>query len=100
MSDEADGKTRMTINVTIPVELRVKLIELGISPADVAKRALMSAVSKHDKRDRKRNRRLQLEAVQRMDPRVKDSELATSARARRLRRIVSVKDPTVQSDTL
>ena len=89
-------KTRLTINVTIEESLRIKLIELGISPSRVAKRALEHAVAKVERGRRSRERKAGLDAVQKLDPRIRSKDLmSSSTRIRKLRRMASAYEQSI-----
>jgi hypothetical protein len=92
MRELPPGKTRLMISVVITEKLRIRLIELGVSPSGVAKSALLAAVSKHDRIAKRKKREGQLEAVRKFDPRIRWDQLTTSTRARRLRKLAKVQD--------
>jgi len=90
--------TPKKIQVTFDIDesLWEKLLELRVSPAAFAKAALKAEVRKHEVVMAKHERKKQLEAVQRIDHRVTDTNLmSSSSRVRRLRRMASVDEPSV-----
>jgi hypothetical protein len=87
-----------TIQVTFAIDeaLWEKLLELRVSPAAFAKAALRAEVRRHEVAASRKERKKQLEAVRRIDPRVTEAELmSSSSRVRRLRRMASVHEPSV-----
>jgi hypothetical protein len=81
------NKSRLTINVTIDEALRIRITQLGISPASVAKAALKAEVKRVEK-----NRILR--AIQKEDPRVSESDLRkNSVRIQNLKKMASVEEP-------
>jgi hypothetical protein len=94
MSKGPQKKIRLTVN--IDETLWIKTLELHISPVAVAQRAIKAEVSRASEAKRKKERKVQLKAVQALDPRIKDAELKSPAkRVRRLRRMASVYEPSV-----
>jgi hypothetical protein len=79
MEDLAEGKTKLTVSITIDEELRMRLIELGISPSYVLAAALKSAVSKRDQREKNKEKKNAFNAVRRLDPRITEEEFRKSS---------------------
>jgi hypothetical protein len=79
MASTEPKKARLTFNLTIDESLRVRILELGISPSGVARAALLRAV-------RKREMELELRQVRDKDPRIKIEDLKSrTVRMRKLR---------------
>jgi hypothetical protein len=71
---------RSPLKIMIDDDLRVRMIELHISPARIAMRAFRAEI-------RLAERKLELREVQKLDPRITNKELKSSSqRTRRLRR--------------
>jgi hypothetical protein len=80
----APKEGRSPLKIMIDDHLRVRMIELHISPTRIAMRAFKAEI-------RLAERKLELRAVRQFDPRITDSELKSSSpRTRRLRRKASV----------
>jgi hypothetical protein len=70
---------RVHVKVLVDAELLGRIIRLGIHPSEIAEKAFADAV-------KKRERELELKAVQAKDPRVTEADLRSrSVRIRRLR---------------
>jgi hypothetical protein len=90
MAPERDNKAPLIIKMTIDESLRIRILELGISPAHVAKAALKAEVKRVEEK------RL-LRAVQQEDPRITVGELrSNSARIKHLKSAASVREPSVE----
>jgi hypothetical protein len=87
---------KKAVIIKLDEDFYYKLMELHISPASVAKRALRAEVRRVQERLTRAERESGLRAVQRVDPRVTDRELKSgSYRIRRLRRMASVYEPSI-----
>lgn len=76
---ETSEKAPLTVTIHIEESLRIRLLQLHISPAGVLRTALSQAV-------KKKELELELKAVRQNDPRVKVEDLKkNTARMRRLR---------------
>jgi hypothetical protein len=84
------SKAKLSITITIDESLRVRILELGISPANVAKSALKAEV-------KRRERKRLLQGVQLVDPRITYEDLkSNSAKIEHLKSMASVVDPSVE----
>ena len=73
----ADGKTRL--GILVDEDQRIRMIELGISPTTVARAAFAAEI-------KRREARLSLRAIRRIDPRVTEEQhISASNRIQRLR---------------
>jgi hypothetical protein len=79
MTEVLDDRAPLTVTIRINEALRIRLLELHISPAAVLRTALSQAV-------RKKEAELELKAVRIKDPRVKAEDLKSrTVRMRKLR---------------
>ena len=76
---KAQAGDSVSLTITVPGDLRVKMIELGISPSNVARRAFEREV-------RVREELAKLETARRKDSRIKLEDLRR--RSRRIRRLM------------
>jgi hypothetical protein len=82
-----ERKAKLVITPNIDESLRVRILELGISPGGVASTALTAAV-------RRKEQELTLKALKREDPRIAMEDLkANGQRVKRLKRKASINEP-------
>jgi len=94
MPSEGPTKAKLTINVSIDEALRIRILELGISPATVAKAALRAEV-------KRRERQMVLQEIRRVDPTVTASDLKTSfVKIRNLKKMASMQQPSIDVESL